>query len=57
MMAVISGISRLPTTLWICAPTALATPVYCSAALTKKTDSMVITALEENPAKASWGLT
>ena len=57
MTAMISGTSRLPTILWIWAPITAATPVYCSAALTKKTESIVITALEAKPVKASSGLT
>ena len=53
MTATISGTSRLPTKRWMAPPTRSATPVCISPALTMKIDSIVITADDAKPEKAS----
>jgi hypothetical protein len=50
-------VSLLPTMVWIRPPIMSATPVSRSAAPMTKTDSMVMTAGEAKPEKASAGVT
>ena len=57
MSTMIRRISLLPTRRWIWAAMPSATPVSKSAAPRMKTDSMVMTAGDENPWKASAGVT
>ena len=57
MMTMMSGTSRPPMSAFSRSPTKSASPVFSIAVLTKKIDSIVMTAGEENPVKASAGVT